>query len=669
MNRYLNKSLTVLLCLSFFVPLVVSAHFFIFPFIVPKVLLFRSLVLGMIFVYSCLLYRNFSLYKPVFTALNVAIIAFLGSFFISTFTGLDWYRSMWDNHERMLGLFTLVHYVFFYFILTSVYKEEKMWTPFLRVFLAAGSVVMVIAFMQKYVNPELLLNRGQVRVASTLGNAIYVSSYGLFLVALGLLLFFKEQKKWYRYAAIFGAGLGFLGIFAGGSRGPLLALVVFGMVYFIINLIFSQDKVYRKRIAVSFLIFFVLIGFLAAFRHTDIVKGIPAIGRLASTSFSVHGTTPRTMAWGVAYDAWKEYPVFGWGPNNFFFAFNKYYRPQFLDHGWGETWFDNAHNIVMNTLAVQGVVGLLSYLAVFVAAYGMLWRAYRQERISLPVFGVISAFLLAHFVNNLFVFENPTSYLYFFFILAYINSATQVRVVVEQKVQKKIPASFVAGSLIALLIVLVNTNINPAKANNLTLNAIRALGTGGEDPLAVIKRAEEKGSPHIDDIRSDFARTSYPLMIQFYQNKQPQIAERLFAYNYEQLKKNILLHPHDIRIHMQLYEQLLIQSQVRRNNITYLQEAETLLQTALEKSPKRQQYKFVLAEVKARLNKKDEALQLAEGALRDSELAMESWYNVLNIYRIFDEKEKIKTLLQEAETKGILLSDQRLQSLGILPQT
>ncbi len=593
--------------------------------------------------------------------MNIAVIGFLASFAISTFTGVDWYRSLWDNHERMLGLFTLVHYIFFYFILTSVYREEKEWIRFLRVFLFSGSIVMLIALVQKYMNPQLLLNQGAERVASTLGNPIYVSSYGLFLIALGALLFLKEQTKKYKNAAIVGALLGFMGIFAGGSRGPLLALFVGGIVFFLTNLIFSHDSAYRKKVSIALTALFVFICLLFAFRQTTIVQNIPAIGRLVNTSFS--GTTPRTMAWGVAFQAWKEYPVFGWGPNNFFFAFNTYYRPQFLEHGWGETWFDNAHNIVMNTLAVQGGVGLVTYLAVFLAAYIILYRSYREEKISLHVFGVISAFLLAHFVNNLFVFENPTSYLYFFFILAYINSLGEKKGI-DSKKQKHIPMYLLVGGGLVLLFVWIRTDIRPAEANHLTLSAIRSLNMSGEDPIALIKKAEEKGSPHIDDIRGDFARASFPVMLQLYQKNRASVAERFFTHNYEELKKNITLHPDDIRTHMQLHEQLLVQAQVRQD-ITYIQEAESVLESALQKSPKRQQYKFVLAEVKAQLNKKEEALLLTESALRDDEQALESWYQVLNIYQVLKEKEKIIALLEEAKTKGILLDKTRLSSLGI----
>jgi hypothetical protein len=81
----------------------------------------------------------------------------------------------------MLGLFTTSHYVIYYFIITSVVSTWDDWKLLLRSFLFAGSIVMFIGLLQRYFNPNLLLNRGSDRVSASLGNAIYFSGYGLFL--------------------------------------------------------------------------------------------------------------------------------------------------------------------------------------------------------------------------------------------------------------------------------------------------------------------------------------------------------------------------------------------------------------------------------------------------------------------------------------------------------
>src|SRR3989339_2255094 len=125
MKQNLVKVLKFLIYATFFVPLLVLPTSFIFPFIVPKILLFRALVTLMIGGYVLLLLINWQEFKPRFSLLNLALAAFLASFTISTFTGVDPYHSFWDNHERMLGLFTIFHYVVFYFVCSSVFKTWK----------------------------------------------------------------------------------------------------------------------------------------------------------------------------------------------------------------------------------------------------------------------------------------------------------------------------------------------------------------------------------------------------------------------------------------------------------------------------------------------------------------------------------------------------------------
>ena len=192
MKKKLELAVKIFIYGTFFVPLVVVPSSFIFPFIVPKILLLRALITLMAGGYAALLLINWEEYRPRITPISLAILAFLLSFIFSTLAGVDSYHSFWDNHERMLGLFTILHYAVYYFIVNALFKSWVDWKWALRFFLIAGSIVMFIGVLQKG-NPELLLNQGSDRVASTLGNAIYVGGYGLFLIFVSAILFIKEQ--------------------------------------------------------------------------------------------------------------------------------------------------------------------------------------------------------------------------------------------------------------------------------------------------------------------------------------------------------------------------------------------------------------------------------------------------------------------------------------------
>jgi O-antigen ligase len=379
--KHIERFIFFLLVASFFVPLIMVPSSFIFPFIVPKIVVFRGLVLTMLAGFLALLFTNRERYGIRMTPVTMAVLLFLLSFGMSTFIGVDWYHSFWDNHERMLGLFTIVHYVLYYLIATSVIKDERDWMWLLRAFLFAGSIVMFIGVLQHF-NPTLLLNQSGSRVASTLGNPIYVGGYGLFL-----------------------SFVGFIGIFLSGTRGSILGWLSGTGVMFLLYAFLIKDHPKLRRIMRGVTIAGVaMLALLFAFRTTPFVRDIPALGNLLNTSLSYGTGRTRLMAWGIAVDAWKERPVFGWGPNNYFYAFNQYYRPEFLEHGWGETWFDNAHNIVMNTLAVQGLVGVILYFGVFGTVILYLWKRYREGATDIHLPAILTGFFIAHLIGNVSVF-------------------------------------------------------------------------------------------------------------------------------------------------------------------------------------------------------------------------------------------------------------------------
>ncbi|MDP2684222.1 MAG: O-antigen ligase family protein [bacterium] len=654
MQKKIEFLFKVVVGLTFFVPLAFFPTNFIFPFIVPKILIFRSLTFILLGLYIILLASNWKKYIVRNSPLNIVILLFTISFGISTFVGLDWYRSLWDNHERMLGLFTVTHYVIYYFVVTSVIREWSDWKWLLRTFLLAGGIVMAIAFIQRF-DPKFLLNTSQDRSAATLGNPIYVGGYGLFLSLIGWLLIMKEKGiNWKIFAGVVGF-LGFLGVFFSGSRGALVGLLVGICVLVISYFITLKGHKKVKNYLIYFVVFMVaLTGVLYSLRQTKFVQDIPAVGRLLnSTVGSTVGT--RMMAWGIAIEGWKEYPIFGWGPTNYYFAFNKYYKPEFLEHGYMETWFDNAHNIVLNTLAERGLVGVIIYLGIFFVSILYMWKLYKKnpDKVDIHLLAVFSAFLMAHLAQTVSVFDNPTSYLYFFFFLALVNSyIIQIKnVEVEQPNNKEIsiPVVVVASLVVALMI--YSTNINPARANMATLDVLRGI-YGTKDIKLLYEKATSIPTPHIDDIRNDVSRTLSPSLRGYVQAGKQELARDLFKLAYEELEKNRKLHPLDLRVHAQ--QSLLIQEAATLSgDKSLLFEAEKIMEDGLAKSPKRQQFIYTLAGLKIQLNKLDEAEALYRQAIADDEKIGESWWRLALMKSVFGDLNGAVDIIKEAQDKGI----------------
>ncbi len=670
-NKFFNYQnlIKILLSALFVAPLILWSHY-IFPFIVPKVIVLRSLVLCLLGAYIILLFSDFQRFRPRLNFLTISVLLFWLSFGISTFAGVDWYHSFWDNHERMLGLFTITHYVLIYLIGSSVITSDRDWMFIFRSVLILGSVVMLIGFWQKFVDPEALLNRGSNRVSATLGNAIYYSGYGLFLTFLGVIQYYRERQisRLWSYISLFVGFFGFIGIFLGGTRGSLLGLIVGVAVLVLCYGFLSKEKTQLTRLARYAAVLGVAVfALLFAFRTTPFVSQIPLLGRLINSSFSAGTATTRIMSWKIAVESWKEKPVFGWGPNNYFYAFNAHYDPRFLEHGWSETWFDNAHSVFFNTLTVQGIVGLSLYLLIYGSAITLLYLGIRRSQINQHLGFFSIAFLIAHFFGLITVFENPTSYLYFFVFLAFVfflTSSVKIRAVntvnnleTSQKnsVSSRPSARISVGVSIAVWVFVVClfyiTNIGPARANKATARAMQKVYAGVadatlfDDPLSF-------SSPHIDDIRNDISRIVFENIPQMVQQGKTLQVSGLFDRAITELRKNQALHPRDVRVHFTLSQFYNLGYQLTQNKEMMVQ-SEVELRRSLDLSPKRQQFEYALAYNLVDQKRTTEAEQVLKQSIENNPKISEGWWRLAVLYSYEVSSSTARALIDEALEKGI----------------
>lgn len=652
---------------TFFMPLLVFPDSFVFPFIVPKVVFFRSLAILLLMSYILLFAINKNEFRPRFSWLHGALLLYILSLVVSTFVGVDWYNSFWDNHERMLGTFTIFHYVVYYFVLTRVFKTSDEWRTLQWWFLGAGALVLGVGLIQR-VSPQFLLNGGSWRVIATLGNAIYVGGYGLFLAFLGYLVGIKETIAWKKYMAFLLSFLGVVGVFLSGTRGTMLGLFVsVGLLLLLYVILLKEYKKGRTVVAIIMAVGVLCLGILYLNRSSQFVENIPSLSRLLNTTLSSDTGNTRVMAWKIAGRSFQDYPVFGWGPNNFYYAFNQYYNPQFLYFGLGETWFDNAHNVVMNTLSTGGVAGIISYIALFIVAGYQLVYAYRKKKVDVHVMVVGISFLVGHFIHNVFVFENPTSYLYFFFFLAYIESVTFLPgegKVLDRMKDKLLPGVIKFGVPVLALLFIYNTDINVARANNASLEALRALSQGqAQNALVLYKQSKEYGSPHIADIRNDFVRMGSQLVqMSLASQKVTDDVKQLFTLLYEEQKINHAFRPMDIRTHI-----LQVQMDLLGNYINpqggYLADAEALLADALRYSPDRQQLYFLTSSVKSQQGKSVEAISAARTAVEKDPRIGDSWIHLILAYTQNQQAANVPAIVQEAEKRGVIFSNDQKTTL------
>jgi len=608
---------------ALFTPLMVMPDTLIFPFITPKAWFFQSMVAIAAAGYILLISSDPS-YRPRKSALLIAVVAFIAIMALATVTGVDVRRSLWANHERMLGLVALMHFAAFYIMAVSVFRTREAWRWFWRIFLVVAALVLVSAAIQ-YWRPDFLF--GGDRAASTLGNPIYFALFAVYAGFIICLVWFDEVragmwwKQWQTWALAALFGLAVFGFINAETRGVFIG--VGAAVLVMLAWIASAGATRRARwSALGLLIVFTVgvIGFGATNDHVAFNK-IPVLRRFANFSLSGGTNANRIFAWRVAIDAWKEKPILGWGPFNYVYAFNeKYQGTQMRHNAFGETWFDNAHNFFLDTLATQGILGFLAYVALFVVALFLLVRGYWRGRVPLPTLALLSGLLVMHAVQNLFAFEQITSYVTFFAVLAYVTHITAPERAIASMsgvaASRRTPSAVFSGAVIIGAAVLVYyVNYVPFRANALMFQGLTAL-EGRQDAtawFALHKKATELPSPHVDHLREEMGRVLLRVKIQ--PGDRSQELQNVFRTTISEAEKAAKRHPRDPIYNMVAAELWYAAQELMPNDFSQGSLfGDRFFTQSVAASPERQQLYLLWSDHKLRVGMIAEGLELIRTA-------------------------------------------------------
>lgn len=417
-ERFLPRIIKIGLWVIPFLPLYISGSM-LFPFITGKNFAFRIIV-ELLFVFWVWLAIALPRYRPRPTPLVKAVTIFIIIVFLADLFGANPFRSFFSNFERMEGFMMLIHLYFYFLMLVSVFKTRRDWLIFLNMTLAASILVSLVALLQKVGLVTAL--RGGDRVDSTIGNPTYLAAYLLFHIWL-LLLFLYEfwRKQWLRitYGAILLFELVILYFTA--TRGAVLALVI-SAILFLFTILLFWGRVFPgnpagRRWGVGLLVVFLFVPLiLLGIRDTDFVQSKESLQRLTNYSLKEGTIQARFMIWGMSWEGFKERPILGWGQENYYLVFQKYFNPGLFGE---EPWFDRSHNIVFDWLIHAGILGLISYLSIFAVFFWMLARGVEAARVSFWEGLALAGMFVSYFLQNLFVFDNLNTYLLFFAFLAY----------------------------------------------------------------------------------------------------------------------------------------------------------------------------------------------------------------------------------------------------------
>jgi O-antigen ligase len=640
---------------SLLTPLLAFPETFHYPFVVPKVVFFRTVVLLLVGVYSWQLLFDPARHRPRATVVSCALLAYWVSLLTATLFSVDLHRSLWDTHERMLGLFTLTHYFLFFLVLSRGALRWEQWRALFRWFLLVGSVVVAVGLWQHLVDPEFLLNNGP-RVVATLGNANYLSHFGLFLLGLGALLAVTETRVAWKLWGGAGSALGGLGILLGQSRAALGALAAGTLCVAILG----SSRVRRgsaTRLALWSLLgtLGLLAGLAIVFRGHEVVRALPGIGRFAELGLA---HTLRGRIWGMSVVLWREHPLVGWGLNTFSVAFNRHHPAEALRYGWAETWHDSMHNFYLETLVTSGVLGLAAVAAVYGALLWSVWRAPRSSSPSEWWRVLLTGIFVAHLANIMFSFENVTSLLAVFLLFAFVDSLAEPPEAAEGKEPRDPPRRSRAWrrplpvlALAAAGLAIHWGNVEVLRANRLLDRLVRRMAQGASpaELRGLVDEASRTRSPHLRDFRLQFAASTYQVLAM--QRRSDRAAE-VFALAYEEIGRYTHTKPVDVRPY--LVRAQLAQTGYRLTRRTsLLGEATDALQEALRLSPRRQQLEYELANVLLLQGRTSEAARALRRAIEHDPMLRDSWKRLHQLYGMYGWRAQQEELERNAKKHGI----------------
>lgn len=454
-----------------FVPFIVADHQF-FPFITGKGFVFRIGIEIIFAVWVMLALRDRS-YLPKFSWITGAVLIFFGVIALADIFGENPYKSFWSNYERMEGLISLIHFLLYYFVVSSVFKTDKLWKIFLNVSVVSSVIMAVYGFFQ--LAGKLVINQGGVRVDGTFGNASYLAVYMLVNMFFAAFLFLRTKENIYlkvSYAIAF-IMQGTI-LYHTATRGAILGVIGGIAVSALLIAIFSKgNKAARIGSIGTLVVILAIVGSVFAIRNTDFAKSSQTLGRFTSINAESIKSQGRYFVWQMAWEGFKERPILGWGQENFNYVFNKNYDPKMYTQ---EQWFDRTHDIFLDWLIAGGALGLLSYLALYVALLLYLWRG--KNSFSLTDKSIITGFIAGYVFQNVFVFDNLVSYILFFTVLAFVHAMSTTdresvrwlsKISSNPEIAERIAMPIV---LLALAISMYFGNIKPILANRALIGAV-----------------------------------------------------------------------------------------------------------------------------------------------------------------------------------------------------
>jgi len=570
-------------------------------------------------------------YRPRSSWLWRGILIYFGVMVLSAIFGVNAYHSFWSNYERMAGVISILHYVGFAFLAANIFKTKEEWHSFF-------DVSIIVSFLESLYGVGQALgmftSSGGARLDGTIGNASFLAGYMLINAFFALWLFLEKRSIGWRsfYGAVMLLNL--FVMYQTETRGAIVALII-GLFVMFLFFIFAKQKDLAqlpfkrpeqlKKYAVGVFVFLALAGGLIWLnRDSSFVKSSATLNRVTHITFTETTAQTRLLAWKMSWRGFLEKPILGWGPENYYVVFNKFYNPDLYPV---ESWFDRSHNAYFDILVNTGIVGMSMYLFSVVLSFWFLWQAWKKEKIKYFEMAIFMVILIVYGIQNIFLFDTQVTLLLIYFILSFIVFLSFKADDPAVAVKSVKPNFLFVGLLIFVTFFSCYAfNLKPASASLTGIDALTYLQTGKiADAVARFKDAYSIGTFGLPEIagRAQDAATMIVRQSGMGNEIKPEGKEMIII-AIDGLKQSLEKEPQNVRFMMMLGTLYLISVQ---QDPSYLSQADLIIQEALKLSPTRQELYFNLGQVRLYQGRDAEVLPLFQKAIDLNDKVVISHWN------------------------------------------
>jgi tetratricopeptide (TPR) repeat protein len=368
--------------------------------------------------------RRITWRTPLVLPTLLTVVAYL----VSTLFSVTPHISFFGSYQRLQGTFTMLSYIVIFFIILDRLRTRAQVDRLITTLIVNSLPIALYGFVQRAQRDPLPWG-GDVtrRVASNMGNAIFVAAYLIMAVPPTLSRIAESFRailtdedtgvadvlRASAYIFIFLVQV--IAIYYTKSRGPLMGLLFGVGVWVLLGLILLQKRMQQRADAskgawrgiwIGTLAIIVILGALFFAINPggpfhEWAREQPAISRLARVLEAESGTGKvRALIWKGAYDMimphepigfpptisrteweWESdafnaiRPLVGYGPESMYVAYNSFYPP-LLGHYESRTASpDRSHNETLDSIIITGLLGFVAYVWTFGAVFyfGLRW--------------------------------------------------------------------------------------------------------------------------------------------------------------------------------------------------------------------------------------------------------------------------------------------------------